>query len=198
MANKCDFLIAQDIAGDCSNPAVAGVRNTGYIINYDDIDWDSVERDADNPNLIHVLPLKDGKHAYRMYIPGSTPFSGTNKTFVAGTFRNKFTKHLNIVVLDNGAEVSHSIIDQLANGQFVAVIENKYSGHSSDNTFEVYGFEQGLSATEMSDDKYSEETDGGWSVALEEQNAPSSGIFLLVEGDNAVSNTRTLLEGLVA
>ena len=192
---NCDFLIAADIAQNCQNPSTSGCKNTGYIVNYDDIDWDTLARSESNPNLIESLPLKDGKNAYRIYIPGSTPFTGTNSALVTGTYRNKFTKTLNLVVLDNGASVAHNIIDQLANGQFVVVIENKYSGTNNDNTFEVYGLEQGLSASEMTADKYSEEQDGGWAVTLQETNAPSSGIYLLA---STVSATRTLLEGLLA
>lgn len=191
---NCDFLIAADIAQNCQNPSVSGCKNTGYIINYDDINWDTLTRSAGNPNLITDLPLKSGKYAYRIYIPGSTPFTGTNTAFVSGTYRNKFTKTVNLVVLNNGASVAHNIIDQLANGQFVVVIENKYSGTGNDNTFEVYGLEQGLSQSEGSADKYSEEQDGGWAVTLQETNAPSSGIYLL---DSTVAATRTLLEGLL-
>lgn len=198
MINKCDFLIAADIAADCTNPSVAGVRNTGYIYNYDDIDWDKVSRDAQNPNIIHNLPLVTGKKGYRIYIPGNTPFTGTNTAFVAGTFSNKYTKHIAFVVLDNGAEVCHDIIDQLKNGQFVIVFENKFKGHNGDNAFEIYGFEQGLAQTAGTNDKYSEDTDGGWSIEMEETNAPTAGIFLVanVSGDGSpMTATRALLEG---
>ena len=42
-------------------------------------------------------------------------------------------------------------------------------------------------------DLYSDDIDGGWSVTLQEQNAPSSGIFLFSESESA---TRTLLAAL--
>ena len=192
---SCDFELAADLVAGCEENSVAGVRNYGYIINSDDIDRDSCTRDASNPCILNTLVLKSGKKAYRMFVPGKTPFSGTNKAFVASTYRNKFTKTVGLVILDNGPDVVKDIINPLANGSFVIVLENKYGGKDGKNTFEVYGFEQGLSATAMADDKYSEETDGGWSATLEETGAPSAGIYLF---NDSVATTRTALTSLVA
>lgn len=203
MATKvqaCDFLLQADLVAPCDGLSSAGLKNTGYIANYDDVDWDNIVRDESNPNIVKQFALKSGKHAYKVYVPGKTPFTGTNKALATGTYRNKFTKQVMLVVLSNGAGVSHNIIDQLANGRFVVILENDFQGATKDNTFEFYGLELGCAATEMSDDKYSEDTDGGWSVTLEETNAPTSGIFYLKEGDSdksAIEVTRTALESLL-
>ena len=113
----------------------------------------------------------------------------------AGTYRNKFSKDVTIVVFDNGPEVVQNIINQLANGTFVVVLENKFAGRDGKNTFEVYGFEAGLSATALDDDKYSEDTDGGWLCTLQETGAPSAGIYLY---NTSLSATRQSLASLVA
>lgn len=165
MAEKCDFALAQDIAASCDNPQVQGLKNTGYLINYDDIDWDTL---AKTDNVVSKLALATGKRAYEVYVPGKTPFNGTNTAMSEGTYRNKFTKTASIVVLNSGPDVSSKIIDQLANGKFVFIFENKYKGADGKNTFEIYGLEQGLSATELANEKYSEDTDGGWAVTLAE------------------------------
>lgn len=190
----CDFKLAQDIAGSCDNPQVAGLKNTGYLINYDDIDWDSLAKDSENSNIVETLMLKSGKRAYKVVVPGNTPFTGTQAALATGTYRNKFTKTASIVVLDSGPDVSKNVIDQLANGRFVFIFENKYQGADKKNTFEIYGLEQGLSATEMTNEKYSEETDGGWAVTLEETGAPTSGLFLY---KTSIQVTRAALESLV-
>lgn len=192
---SCDYKLAADLVANCESTSVSGVRNNGWIINSDDIDRDSCTRDASNPNILNTLVLKSGKKAHRMYVPGKTPFSGTNKALASGTYRNKFTKSVGLIILDNGPEVVKDIINPLANGSFVVILENKYGGKDGKNTFEVYGFEQGLSATAMSDDKYSEETDGGWSATLEESGAPSAGIYLF---NDSVATTRTAITSLVA
>lgn len=192
---SCDYKLAADLVANCDETSVSGVRNTGWIINTDDIDRDSCTRDASNPNILNTLVLKSGKKAHRVYVPGKTPFSGTNKALAAGTYRNKFTKQVGLIILDNGPDVVKDIINPLANGSFVVILENKYGGKDGKNTFEVYGFEQGLSATAMADDKYSEETDGGWSATLEESGAPSAGIYLF---NDSVATTRTAITSLVA
>lgn len=192
---SCDYKLAADLAANCESSSVAGLKNYGYIINYDDIDFDSCARDASNPCVLTTLVLKRGKKAYRMYVPGKTPFSGTNKAMASSTYRNKFTKTLGLVILDNGPDVVNDIINPLANGSFVAILENKYGGKDGKNTFEVYGYEQGLSATALADDKYSEETDGGWSATLEETGAPSAGLYLF---NDSVATTRAAIASLVA
>ncbi len=192
---SCDYKLAADMVANCETPSTKGVRNTGYIINIDDIDFESCVRDKDNPAVLTTIALLSGKKAYRIYVPGKTPFTGTNKSLAEGTYRKTFTKAINLVILDNGPEVVNNIINPLANGQFVVILENKYGGKDGKNTFEVYGFEQGLSATALADDKYSEETDGGWSATLEESGAPSAGIYLY---NTSIAATRTALSTMVA
>lgn len=199
----CDFLLSADLVAPCDGLSSAGMKNTGYIVNYDDVDWDNLTRDTQNPNIVKEFVLKTGKNAYKVYVPGKTPYTGTNKALATGNYRNKFTKQVNIVVLSNGASVCHNIIDQLANGRFVVILENDFQGATKDNTFEFYGLELGCAATEMSDDKYSEDTDGGWAVTLEETNAPTSGLFYLKDedsqsGKSAIEVTRAALEALLA
>lgn len=192
-AEICDFKLAKDIAGSCESPQVAGLKNTGYLINFDDIDWDALTKDQTNAKIVASLNLLSGKRAYKVIVPGNTPFTGTNAALAAGTYRNKFTKTANIVVLDSGPDVAKNIIDQLANGRFVFIFENKYAGADKKNTFEIYGLETGLVATEMTNEKYSEETDGGWAVTLVETGAPSSGLFFFNE---SITATRAALTSL--
>lgn len=194
MPDACDYKLAQNIGASCDNPQVQGLKNKGYLINYDDIDFDSVKRDDTNSLIINDLPLLTGKKAYSAYVPGKTPFTGTKAELATGTYSNKFNKTASIVVLDSGPDVAKNIINNLANGKFVFIMENKYQGDDKKNTFEIYGFEQGLTASEMSNEKYSEDTDGGWAVTLIEENAPSSGIFLFKE---SIKATRALLESLL-
>lgn len=192
---SCDYKLAADMMANCENPSIKGLRNYGYIINFDDIDFESCVRDETNPNVLTSLVLQSGKKAYRMFVPGKTPFTGTKTALAEGTYRKKFTKSVNLVILDNGPDVVKDIINPLANGLFVIILENKFRGKDGKNTFQVYGFEQGLVATAIADDKYSDDTDGGWSATLEEAEAPSAGIYLF---NQSVASTRTALASLVA
>ena len=190
MAETCDYAIAQDIAVSCENPQKSGMQNKGWLINYDDVDWATL---AQTDNIVSKLALLQGR-AYEVVIPGKTPFTGTQTALVVGTYLNKFTKTVSIVVLNSGPDVSKNVIDQLANGRYIFIGENKYRGADDKNTFEIFGLEQGLTASEMTNDKYSEDTDGGWAVTLVEEGAPSSGIFLFTE---SLAATRAALASLV-
>jgi len=169
----CDKLLAAAIQPDCENPQVGGLEADGVIINRADIDFDSCTRTG---NILSNLALKSSKKGFKIYQQGNSPFTGSNVAFTAGTMLNKFTKQVNFVVYDHSADCSNKIIDQLANGSFVVILKNKYKGSDEKATFEVFGFEAGLKQTEGSRDPYSEDTEGGWSIALQEV-APSSGIF---------------------
>ena len=194
MSEACDYKLAQNIGASCDNPQVQGLKNKGYLMNYDDIDFDSVKRNDGNSLIIEDLTLLSGKKAYSAYVPGKTPYTGTKAELATGTYSNKFNKTASIVVLDSGPDVAKNIINNLANGKFVFIMENKYQGDDKKNTFEIYGFEQGLVASEVTNEKYSEDTDGGWAVTLIEENAPSSGIFLFKE---SIKATRAALESLL-
>lgn len=187
---NCDFKIAKSIDFDCENMPAKGIEKVGYIVNYDDVLKASCNRTG---NLINALALVSGAKGYKIIVPEGTPFNGTLIEAVVGTYRTKWNKTVAFVILNSGPDVSHDIIDKLANGKFVIVLENVFAGSDSKNKFEVYGFEQGLKLTAGTRDLNSDDTDGGWSVTLQEQNAPSSGLFLFNDSEAA---TRTLLNSL--
>lgn len=183
MASTCDYLIKQDIMPSCSDPIVGGLEQRGIIINRGDIDFGTTTFNATRSNVIETLALKPTKKAYQVVMYGSTPFTGTNTALEVGTYRNTFTNIVSLVVLDNGPDVCANVIDGLANGEYVVILENKYKANNKDENkgdaaFQVFGWYQGLKASEITNDKYSEDTDGGWLVNLQETNAPKSGLFL--------------------
>lgn len=179
----CDYSIKKDVIPSCDDPIVPGIEGEGIIMNRADVDFATSTFNATRKNVIETLALKATKKAYKVVIPGNTPFTGTNIALAVGTYRNTFTNTVSLVILDNGPDVCADIIDGLANGEYVVILENKAKGiekeeNSGDSAFQVYGWYQGLRATEMSNDKYSEETEGGWAVTLQETKSPKSGLFV--------------------
>lgn len=173
---ECDWAIAQNIAEDCDNPQTRGLEADGIIINRKDIDFASCVKDPTNPNIVKTLALKTGTKGYSVAQSGATPFTGTQTAFAAGTYRNKFNKDVQFVVLDHSADAAHNIIDQLANGSFVLVLKNNYNGSDGKSKYEIVGYESGTRQTEGTRDPYGD-ADGGWIVKLQEV-APTSAIFL--------------------
>ena len=178
MAKLCESLIAKAIDFACDDLIVRGLESDGLIINRSDIDFAATVFDSQNPNIINSLVLKTGKKGYEVNQLGNTPFTGVQSTLEVGTYRNTWTHAIPIVVLSNTPEVAHDIIDGLSNGTFVVILRNKFKGSSGDAEYQVYGYTQGLVASEGTNDKYSEDTDGGWIITLQETGARMSAMFL--------------------
>lgn len=196
----CDNMIKKEIIASCDDPIVPGLEQEGVIMNRSDVDFAATLFNSTRKNVIETLAMKTGKKAYKVIIPGKTPFTGTNTALATGTYRNSFTNTIAIVILANDPDVCADIIDGLANGSYVVVLENKYKGLQKETTpgdaaFQVFGYYQGLTATTIESDKYSEETEGGWAVTLEEQKAPKSALFLFKTSYDA---TKTAVGTLTA
>lgn len=177
MTTSCDSIIAKAIQANCDNPLVRGMEPDGVIINRGDIDFSKCVISSDNKNIITTLLLKAKKQGYPVVQLGQTPFTGTQTTLTTGTYHNTFQNQVQIVVLDNGPEVARDIIDGLANGSFVMILRNLTKGAKGEAEYQVYGYYQGLHATEINNEKYSEDTDGGWLVTMQESAAPKSALF---------------------
>lgn len=191
---NCESLITKDIDLSCDNPAVGGLEANAVIMNRSDVDFGTTRFAEDKKNIIETIALNTGKKAYSCYVGGSTPYTGTTKTLNVGTYRNTFNNEFHLVVLDNGPDVCENIIDGLANGSFVVIFENKFkSGTNKEGAFEIMGFYQGLTATELSNEKYSEDTNGGWSVTLSEEKSPKSGLYFFKTSYEA---TKAAIESL--
>lgn len=195
----CDEILKKDIVPSCDDPVVPGYEQEGVIMNREEVDFALTIFNATQKNIIETLAMKSGKKAYKVVVPGKTPYTGSKTSLATGTYRNTFTNLLQIVVLDHGPEVCSDIIDGLANGSYVVVLENKYKAMQKEENpgnaaFQVYGYYQGLTATTLENDKYSEDTEGGWLVNLEETKCPKSALFYF---KTDYETTKTALETLV-
>ena len=190
----------KDISPSCDDPVVQGLEQEGVIMNRADVDFAATVFNATRKNVIETLAMKEKKKAYKVVVPGKTPFTGTTTALATGTYRNSFTNTITLVILANDPDVCADIVDGLANGSYVVVLENKYKGlqkeeNPGDAAFQVFGYYQGLTATTIENNKYSEETEGGWSVTLEEQKVPKSALFLFKTSYEA---TKTAIGTLTA
>lgn len=196
---NCENLIKKAIERNCAEPFVGGLELVGWIINRAEVDFANVTFAQNRPNVISALTLVDGAHAFPVYQTGKKPFAGSTKTLNTSDLGGYVTNRVQFIILDNSPEVSAEIVDPILEGSFVFIQENK-AKHLKDSTnpgasaFEVKGFWQGLTLAEGSLDPYSDDANGGWSIALEEEKSPSSGMFLDV---GSYSATKTLIDTLV-
>lgn len=173
----CDSYISRDITVNCDSNQSRGLEEDGIIINRNHIDFTKTVF-GDKKNTIKTLVLKAGYRGYEVRSAGATPYTGTLTSMVKGTYRNTWTSTLPIVILANSPEVVEEIVEGLANGTFVVILRNKTKGETGDSEYQVYGYYQGLMAETIENDKYSEETDGGWLATLQETGSPKAAMFL--------------------
>lgn len=176
--NICETLIAKDIAIACEDIVSKGFEADGIIINRADIDFTKTVFDDENKSIIKQLVLKSGKKGYKVVQNGNTPFTGTTSSLTVGTYGNKWTHEVKIVVLANTPDVTEGVIDKLANGKFVLILRNVTKGTDGKGEYQVYGYAQGMTCSAGENDKYSEDTEGGWLMTLQETSAPKSAMFL--------------------
>lgn len=174
MRNTCESLIAQDIKIPCEDQVTKGLESDGLIINRNDIDFAKTVIEG---NVIKTLVLKTGKKAYEIRQEGANPFTGTKTELNVGTYRNSWKNTVAIVVLANTPDVCSNIIDGLANGKFVVILRNLSKGADGGAEYQVFGFAQALKAASGENDKYSDDTEGGWLVTLEEESVPKAAYF---------------------
>ena len=186
----CEKLIQMNIAEDCSAPIVKGWEKIGYIMNKSDIA--SFTRSG---NKVSSITLASGAKAYEIYNTGNNPFTGTTTALNVADIRNTFDKTAGFMVLDDGDVVTEKIVDQLANGSFVVVLEQTFTnGGSGENKFEIIGLECGAKATEINKDRTSDDTRGGYQVVLTESQAPTSGLFFF---NTDIATSRAALNALL-
>ena len=177
-SNLCEKLITNCVSADCDNIGFAGVSNSALLANYTDID--TVTYDAKNSNIVDGITMKTDGNTTKCFFPvvvmGNQPYQGTNTQLVVGDYGNRFTHNVTIAILDNGPELSHDVLDNLANGRFAMILENDFRNADDTNRYSIYGLAKGLKATNISRDLY--ENEAAWIVELSEEGNPKSETFV--------------------
>lgn len=178
MAN-CDFLIAQEISNFCDKPLAKGAYNEAVIINRNDIDFNSTTTGADGS--VSSLVLKSGKVGYKCLQPGNKPFGTGNTALVVGDYQNTWTHQVPVIVLAHDADVTTNIIEALGKGEFVLVVKMKNTGDTTtaNGRYQIFGYDNGLRASEQTHTISDDTLGSGWSTTLQEEGAMKPARFLV-------------------
>lgn len=198
--NFCDKIGAIDnVTVNCS--LQSGFENLGYIVSRSDVDYASVkygytasgeEGDVtDYPNtVVTEFALKSGKKG-NFIAQLKNAFSGSATSFESGDFRNTFTNTLQFKVFDNSPKAAE-VINGLANGEYVIILEQKEKGADGSSAFRIFGLENGLVATAVDNNAYDETLGSGWAIEMQETGASNSALYLFTsDGTNPPSATTT-------
>ena len=183
---------------DCTALPVKGFKPDAVIINRNDIDFDSITMQGTVPGsiVLATLPLKTGARAHAIIQASVSPFSGTQISMEQGTFMNTFNKELHLIVfaqMDTGVAY---ITDALAQGEFVVVLRRKSPNGNTE--YPIFGLDSGLKATEITQDFYSDDTNGAVAVTLTEEDAPLFERFLRAgTSPGTVEDTEALLAAMI-
>lgn len=199
LTTYCAEGLTLGILFDCTALPVKGFKPDAVIINRNDIDFDSITMQGTAPGsiVLATLPLKTGARAHAIIQASVSPFSGTQITMEQGAFMNTFNKELHLIVfaqMDTGAAY---ITDVLAQGEFVVVLRRKSPNGNTE--YPIFGLDSGLKATEITQDFYSDDTNGAVAVTLTEEDAPLFERFLRAgTSPGTVEDTEALLDAMIA
>jgi len=196
--SECVKYITAGIAKNCKSQIQKGVEHTGWIANRDHIDLVNSKVVGSKITALEFNDNAPEKPLFPIVIAGKTPFNGLKSSLVVGAYSNTWDKEAPIIILDSGVEVVENVINPLtdAESSFILVVENKGKGENGNNAFEVFGFDQGLVASAGENDKWNDETNGGWKITLSEKSAAHAALFLepTVEEATGAAVTKKFIE----
>lgn len=144
MALTCGQLTSGLIAATCGKAPSSGTGAKVFLMNYADIDK---KNSTVENGVISSIVLHSGKTAYEFEsMPKSTLGEAT---FARGTYFNTFDHAVTLRVFTKNAE-SKAFMSNLANSRIVAIVENADFGTNGEVKYEVYGWDSGLTLSELS------------------------------------------------
>lgn len=151
--------INANVLVDCANPLVGGVEAKLRIYNRDEIA--GYVRNATNPQIIEGITMVATKKGYL--------FEGINSSvkpkveMVKKEYGNRYNHLVDFIVFKKGS-AAKAILEGLAGGSYVVVIENMYK--NGDASFEVLGTDVGLELKSLTNDPNDTATDGAYVLQL--------------------------------
>lgn len=190
MALTCGQLTKGLVAAVCGKAPSSGTGAKVYLLNYADIDRASC---TVANGVISSLVMLSGKYAYEFEsMPKSTLGEAT---FARGTYFNTFDHAVTLRVFTKNAE-SKEFMSNLANSRIVAIVENADTGVNGEVKYEVYGWDSGLTLSELSfSTTYSDSTVYAAKMASEDES--KEGALPLSFFDTDISTTEAALAALL-
>jgi len=195
----CDKLIKRCVAVDCENPMFAGINKTAYIFNKDQIA--SITFDSSNSNIITGITMKSYTSGsdtvsycgYTVEQLGNQPYNGTQVEMAETNVGNRFTETVSLLVMDHNPDVCKNVVDALASGRFLVIMQNDFVNADGNNKWQVYGSGRGLQAATILREAYGD-NEGAYAVTLTQEGGSKSGVFFYT---NSVSATDDAIDHLL-
>ena len=185
--------LTANLALDCAKPRIKGYEQIGIIILKSDIDLNTTLTDATNPRIITELKLKSGKKAAVIYNSKNTPlpFNGTQTAY--NREADAYDKTVQFYYEGIGAYVSQNAIEPLKDADYVVVLERK--SKYGEGSFQVFGWQKGLSAGNDGGAQVQDEETGYWLITMTTQE-PFAEIEFNLAGNDEYAGTKTAFDAL--
>jgi hypothetical protein len=164
MSGLCG-LINSGITADCTNPLQAGTEDTLVLLNRTQIA--SLTKNGTNPQIIEDIIMESAALGY--------VFEGLNNSItpksmmVKGRYFRNWSHEVNFIAFDVSPDAK-AVIEDAKDGDFVAIVYNKYRGLAGNSAFEIYGLYAGLKAETIERDVNNAETQGAFNILLKTDN----------------------------
>lgn len=155
--------IGNNIAIDCNNIPVNGTADRAIVANRGDINYTASTVAADG--TITSIVMKATKVAYQ--IDGLNFSINGDENLVRQGRVSRYTHEVEFLTF-NVSQTTKNELEKYANGRAVAILE------SLDETYEVYGWDVGLRAEEITRNRNDQETNGLYRCVLR---TPGDGAF---------------------
>lgn len=156
--------VARDKTVSCTDKLTGGVKDVLYLFNYDDII--SVSYDVTNPLTVTGIVLASGARGYRW--EGKNNSIAPELTSKRKRYAVNFEHKMGFILFSN-TEDDKDDVEGLADGRYVAIIENKLRRNSSNSAFEIYGLDSGMEVPDggITRAQNESETNGAYNLMLQ-------------------------------
>lgn len=204
----CDKLISKCVQVDCNSPMFAGLNKRAIIFNKDQIEsltfqecsniingitMKTYEVTSEDPQTHEPVTTNVAYCGYTVEQLGNTPYEGTQIEMEETNVGNRFTETVRLLVADNNPDICKNVVDALASGRFLVIVENDYVNSTGDNKYQVYGSGRGLQASAIVREAYGD-NEGAYDVTLTQPKGTRSGVFFY---STSLSATDTAIENLI-
>lgn len=186
----CTNLLSQTLATSCTEPRIKGYEPMGIIINRADINWATVVSESSNPRIVTELPLLATKKAAVIYNSKKNPlpFDGTQTTYNRDA--DAYDKVVQYYFEGIGGFASKAV-ESLKDGDYVVLLERK--SKYGTGSFQIFGYQKGLSAGNEGGAMVQDEATGYWLVTMATQE-PWAEVELLYD---TYAGTKTIFDAFV-
>jgi len=180
MAETCDERLSGEFTKKCGYKPKQGLTKKWYM-NWEDVDREATQVINKGTKVVHLVLKPNTK----LYKAESAPKGLKAKHALSVLdFGNGYIHTDTLAVMYNGANERQRIQELVQGGRVISIVEKLDKGLNGELSFEIFGFESGMTITE---DNYDSSANSGVTtitVATEKGEEESTGkkLFLLESG----------------